>query len=64
MHMEVRALFGRFVCRRVDNDDVTIHPFRGSGINATLEVCEHNRVAHASVAFHMPSFQLCKSTSQ
>jgi len=28
MHMEVRALFGRFVWRVVNIDDVTIHPSR------------------------------------
>jgi len=28
--------------------DVTIHPSRGSRINPTLKVCEHNRVAYAS----------------
>jgi len=50
MHMEVRALFGRFVWRGVNIDDVTIHPSRGSKINPTLKVCEHNRVAHASTA--------------
>jgi len=47
--MEVRALFGRFVWRGVNIDCVTIHPSRGSRINPTLNVCEHNRVAHASV---------------
>jgi len=35
-------------------DDVTIHPSLGSWINPTLKVCEHNRVAHASV---LPDFQ-------
>ena len=35
--MEVRALFGRFVWRRVNIDDVTIHPSRGSRINPTLK---------------------------
>jgi len=50
MHMEVRALFGRFVWRGVNIDDVTIHPSRVSRINPTLKVCEHNRVAHASMA--------------
>jgi len=49
MHMEVRAPFGRFVWRGVKIDDVTIHPSRGSRINPTLKVCEHNRVAHASM---------------
>jgi len=48
--MEVRALFCRFVWRGVNIDDVTIHPSRGSRINPTLKVCEHNRVAHASMA--------------
>ena len=48
--MEVRALFGRFVWRGVNIDDVTIHPARGSRINPTLKVCKHNRVAHASMA--------------
>jgi len=33
MHMEVRALFGRFVWRGVNIDDVTIHPSRGLRIN-------------------------------
>jgi len=47
MHMEVRALFGRFVWGGVNIDDVTIHPSRGSRINSTLKVCEHNLVAHA-----------------
>jgi len=28
--------------------DVTIHPSRGSRINPTLKVYEHNRVAHTS----------------
>ena len=40
MHMEVRALFGRFVWRGVNIDDVTIHPSVGSRINPTLKVCE------------------------
>ena len=48
--MEVRALFGRFVWRGVSIDDVTIHLSRGSKINPTLKVCEHNRVVHASMA--------------
>jgi len=47
MHMEAKALLGRFVSRAVANDDVTIHPSRGSRINPILKVCEHNRVAHA-----------------
>ena len=46
--MEVGVLFGRFVWRGVNIDDVTIHPSRGSRINPTLKVCEHNQVAHAS----------------
>jgi len=50
MHMEVRALFGRFVWRGINIGDVTIHPSRGSRINPTLKVCKHNRVAHASMA--------------
>jgi len=38
MHMEVRALFDRFVVwRGVNIDDVTIHPSRGSRINPTLK---------------------------
>jgi len=37
MHMEVRALFGQFVWRGVNNDDVTIHTSRGSRINPTLK---------------------------
>ena len=45
--MEVRALFGQFVWRGVNIDDITIHPSRGSRINPTLKVCEHNQVAHA-----------------
>jgi len=32
MHMEVRVHFGRFVCRGVNIDDVTIHLSRGSSI--------------------------------
>jgi len=32
MHMEVGALFGRFVWRGINIDDVTIHPSRGSKI--------------------------------
>ena len=48
MHMEVEAFFGRFVWRGINNYDVTIHPSRGSRINTTLKVCEHNRAAHAS----------------
>ena len=48
--MEVRALFGRFVWREVNIDDVTVHPSRGSRMNPPLKVCEHNRVAHASMA--------------
>jgi len=48
MQMEVRVLFGRFVWRGVNIDDVTIHPSRVSRINSTLKVCKHNRVAHAS----------------
>ena len=47
--MEVRALFDRFVWPGVNIDDVTIRPSRGSSINPTLKVCEHNRVAHASL---------------
>jgi len=35
--MEERALFGRFVWRGVNIDDVTIHPSRGSRINPTLK---------------------------
>ena len=35
MHMEVSALFGRFVWRGVNIDNVTIHPYRGSRINPT-----------------------------
>jgi len=50
MHLEVRALFGRFVWRGVNIDDVTIHPSRGSRINHTQKVSEHNRVTHASLA--------------
>ena len=46
--MEVRTLFGCFVWRGVNIDDVTIHPSWGPRINPTLNVCEHNRVAHAS----------------
>jgi len=45
--MEVRAVFGQFVWRGVNIDDVTIHPSRGSKINPTLKVYEHNRIAHA-----------------
>jgi len=37
MHMEVRALFGRFVWCGVNIDDVTIHPSRGSRIIPTLK---------------------------
>jgi len=48
--MEVRALFGQFVWLGVNIDEATIHPSRGSRINPTLKVCEHNRVAHASMA--------------
>jgi len=52
MHMEVRALFVRFVWRGVNIDDVTIHSSRGSRIksriNPTLKVCEHNQVARTS----------------
>jgi len=47
MHMEVRALYGRFVWRVVNIDDVKIHPSRGSRIHPTLKVCEHNWAAHA-----------------
>jgi len=50
MHMEVRALFGRFVWHGVNIDDVTFHSFRDSRMNPTLKVCEHKRVAHASMA--------------
>ena len=46
--MEVGVLFGRFVWRGVNIDDVAIHLSRGSRINPTLKVCEHNQVAHAS----------------
>jgi len=35
MHMEVEALFGRFVWRGINIYDVTIHPSRGSRINPT-----------------------------
>jgi len=37
MHMEVRALFGRFVWSGVNIDDVTIHPSWGSRIKPTLK---------------------------
>jgi len=47
MHMEVRALFGRFVWRGINIYETTIHP---SEINPTLKVCEHNLVTHASMA--------------
>jgi len=50
MHMEVKALFGRFVWRGINIYDVTIHPSRGSRINPTLKVCEHNWAPHASMA--------------
>ena len=46
--MEVRAPFGRFVWRGINIYEATIHPSRGSTINPTLKVCEHNRAAHAS----------------
>jgi len=63
MHMEVRALFGLFVWRGVNIDDVTIHPSRGSRIDPTLKVCKHNRVAHAS---HVIRYSLwkCMGTPQ
>ena len=48
MHMEVEALVGRFVWHGINIYGVTIHPSRGSRINPTLKVCEHNRAAHAS----------------
>jgi len=48
--MEVGALFGRFVCRGITIYDFTIHPSQSSRIKPTLKVCEHNRVANASVA--------------
>jgi len=48
--MEVGALFGRFIWRGINIYDVTIHPSRGSRINPTLKMCEHNRAAHASCA--------------
>jgi len=51
MHMKVGALFGRFAWRWINICDVTIHPSRGSRINPTLKVCEHNRVAHASATY-------------
>jgi len=54
--MEVRALFGRFVWRRVNIDDITIHPSRGSRIKPALKVCEHNRVAHASKSINISTF--------
>ena len=47
--MEVGALFDRFVCHGINIYDVTIQPSRSSRINPTLKVCEHNRVAHASL---------------
>ena len=52
MHMEERALIGRFVARSYMDivTIVTLHPSRGSRINPTLKVWEHNRVAHASMA--------------
>jgi len=50
MHIEVGTLFGRFVWCGVNIDNVTIHPSRRSRINATLKVCEHNHVEHASMA--------------
>jgi len=37
MNMEARALFGRFVWRGVNIDDVTIHPSRDSRINPILK---------------------------
>ena len=48
--MEVGGVFGRFVWRGVNIDDVTIHPSRGSEINPTLKVWEHNRIAYASAS--------------
>ena len=51
-----RALFGLFVWRGVNIDDVTIHPSRGSWINPTLKVCEHNRVSHASEVIAVPHY--------
>ena len=48
MHIDVEAFFGRFVWRGINMYDVTIHPSRGSRINSTLKVCEHNRAAHTS----------------
>jgi len=50
MHMEVGALFDRFVWRGINIYDVTIHSSRGSRINPTLKACEDNRVAHTSMA--------------
>jgi len=47
-HKWLRALFGWFVWRGVNIDDVTIHYSQGSRINPTLRVCKHDRVAHAS----------------
>jgi len=46
MHMEVRGLFGRFVWRGIN---IYADLFLSSMINPTLKVCEHNRVAHASL---------------
>jgi len=53
MHMEVRALFGRFVWRGLTSmtsqSILPIHPSRGSRMKPTVKVCEHNWVAHASM---------------
>jgi len=46
----VRTLFSQFVWRGINIYDVTIHPSRGSRINPTLKLCEHNRATHASMA--------------
>ena len=36
MHMEVKALFGRFVWRGVNIDDATIHPSRGTIVEVSM----------------------------
>ena len=53
--MEVRAVFGRFVWRGVNIDDVTIHPSRGSRINPTLKQDSTTGEFRFSI-FHVPTF--------
>ena len=61
--MEVRALFGRFVWRGVNIDDVTIHPSRGSRINATLKQ-DSTTVEFRFICYMCPAGHTCDWDTQ